>query len=218
MEPNLTGLHVQLVGVRGTLERFDLQHAGMGPTLAHLARLLARPLDDVGASLVQIGVPYPARPWRYRRNRQRGATALGRLLGDPSLGGASTRIVVAGLSQGADVVRHTLATAEFDGEADGRIAAVILLGDPGRCPGEPFQRGTADAAPGILASSAMRLPDNWHTRTWSYCLAGDEICANRRGALGLLRSGTHTHYAHDRDAVLTDAARFAFAQIERSMA
>jgi hypothetical protein len=206
---------VRFLGVRGSREPFDPTQAGVGPTLARLAGMLGQRLSARGTYLQVTGVAYPARPWRYRRNRELGVTALCQLL--TGLCDSQDPIVLAGLSQGADVIRHALAAAAPPAPEGARVVAIILLGDPGRTPQEPYERGSADSFPGILARSAPPLPERWHQRTWSYCLAGDEVCANRRGALGLLRSGTHTHYALDREEVLTQASAFAFAQTEPSL-
>jgi len=203
---------VRIVGVRGTFEDFEDTHLGMGPVVGSMALALAeRVRTEIGAQVQLIGVPYPARAIPYRRSRRKGVESLIAILTDPR--SVQVRTILIGLSQGADVIRHALASFDASPVATQTVEAVILLGDPGRKCHEKYQKGTNDSASGILAAEAPDLPPDIGARTWSYCLEGDEICANHHRALALIRSGTHTEYGFQQWGIQEMGVRFAFNRL-----
>ncbi|MCU1454602.1 MAG: hypothetical protein JWN46_2748 [Acidimicrobiales bacterium] len=184
----------------------------MGPTVAAVAERIAEGLAG-GWDLAPLGLEYPANPFSYRRSCRAGADALATTLGRLAAHDPARRLVIIGLSQGADVVRRTLADPALVPDAARLLSAVVLLGDPTRRPGDPGQRGSRDPRPGILAHRATPVPATFHDRLWSYTLAGDAISAHRRGPAALVFSGSHTHYVRDRDGVLGLAAAFVVDQL-----
>jgi hypothetical protein len=206
---------VLVLGVRGTLEHIDADESGMGPALAALTDRIA---DGLASSVPPIplerrGVAYPATALRYRRSLDEGARMLGEELAVSSACGPEARVVVIGLSQGAEVVRRALGRCVVPPDTVAAIAAVVLLGDPTRHPAEPFQHGSGDRRPGVRARHRVALPAALAGRTWAWCLDGDRIAAHRAGLLGVFFSGTHTAYGSNRDQVLDQAARFVLARL-----
>ncbi len=130
-----------------------------------------------------VGVPYPANAWLYFRSRNIGAKNLTELLTEDLADCPDHLIVLLGLSQGAEVIRRTLATLTTD--IVKRISAVVLLGDPTRHPGDLWTHGTTDLHPGIAVRYAAPIPEQLVTSTWGYALDGDEIAANHKGLRGL---------------------------------
>jgi hypothetical protein len=203
--------NVILVGVRGSRESFSLPTDGMGSTISGIADRIELRLARMQVHPARVGVRYPASSLRYRSSRDAGVRSLALTFGSDLAGRPGTRFVLIGLSQGADVVRAALQPGVLSPAMLRDLVAVVLLGDPGRDPQRDgaFQRGTADPAPGLLAQNAPPIPSGLWSRTWSYCLAGDHVAASRRGSLGVLFSGTHTHYERNAERVQDLAAEFA---------
>lgn len=184
----------------------------MGPTVSGIADRVELGLlrADLPLLVERIGLPYPARSVRYRASREEGIRALGRLMEDLVEREPDVRLVVIGLSQGADVVRSACSQGTMPPTVEPRISALVLLGDPGRDPrlAETYQHGTSDATPGLLAMGASPLPRSLWSRAWGHCLEGDRVCAARLGRLGAAISGSHTRYGENADDVLDRAAAF----------
>lgn len=208
---------VTLVGVRGSRESFSDPDDGMGPTVSGIADRIELGMlrEGVPLQLGRVAVAYPASSMRYRASRCAGVVSLGELLEHVLLQQPAVRFVLIGLSQGADVVRSAFSSGSLSEGSARRIAALILLGDPGRDPrlGEPFQHGTGDATPGLLAGTAPPLPRTLWSRAWAYCLEGDRVCAARIGRIGAIASGSHTRYGHNAESVQDRAAAFAIERL-----
>jgi len=204
----LTCNNVAIYGVRGAFEPFDEALGGMGSTLFGIAERTASLLAAGGPplELELVGVAYPANAWLYLWSRFVGARNLARLLADDLVRRPDRRIVLIGLSQGADVIRHALVTLPTDTAR--RISAVVLLGDPTRHPRDPWNHGTIDPHPGVAVRYAAPIPEQLITSCWGYALDGDEIAANHKGLRGLVRSGTHTLYEHNHERVQDQSASF----------
>ncbi len=204
---------VVLYGVRGAFEPFHDAYGGMGSTLFGIAERTTSLLAGDGSPMraESVGVPYPANAWLYFRSRNIGAKNLTELLTEDLADCPDHLIVLLGLSQGAEVIRRTLATLTTD--IVKRISAVVLLGDPTRHPGDLWTHGTTDLHPGIAVRYAAPIPEQLVTSTWGYALDGDEIAANHKGLRGLFRSGTHTHYEHNHDGVQDQAASFVSQRV-----
>jgi len=215
------GRRVLALGVRGSRESDSESTGAMGPTVHEIVLKIGEDLTRKGdnTQFECRGVSYPASAIRYRTSRTRGSAELRRLLYDEAMRDDSVTFALIGLSQGADVVRHAIAALELDTALIDRIVAIVLLGDPNRHAGsaEKFQHGSDDARPGLLARRGVVIRTDLVGRAWSYCLSRDRICANSWGPLGVVFSGTHTHYERNADHVLDLAAAFVVDQIHRSV-
>jgi pimeloyl-ACP methyl ester carboxylesterase len=204
----LTCADVVVYGARGAFEPFDERSYGVGPTLHGVVRRMTSRLTADGSPLRVdvVGVPYPANTFLYHWSRHVGVRNVTELLIEDVTRCTEQLIVLIGLSQGAEVIRRAL--ARLPAHAATMIAAVVLLGDPTRRPGDPWTHGTTDPQPGIAARYAAPIPEDLSLRTWGYALEGDEIVANHTGLRGLLQSGTHTLYERNHEGVQDQAASF----------
>lgn len=199
---------VVIYGVRGAFEPFYDAYGGMGSTLFGIAERTTSLLAIGGSSMrtESVGVAYPANTWLYFRSRYVGARNLTELLTEDLSHCPDQLIVLLGLSQGAEVIRRSLAA--LPGGITTKIAAVVLLGDPTRHPRDPWNHGTSDIHPGVAVRYATPIPAEMVPTTWGYALDGDEIATNHRGLRGLIHSGTHTLYEHNHEGVQDQAAAF----------
>jgi hypothetical protein len=156
--------------------------------------------------VLQAGVPYKAADARlaifggigkgpYNESVEEGADLL--VNGRDGSGGLSpfggigplvakcphVKLVLIGLSQGAQVITTALAQARKPGPVTRRISAILLYGNPIRLRNLPYDVGT-NAHDGILADGGLqpggiseRLPNFLWPVTRSYCLNHDPICA-----------------------------------------
>ncbi len=186
----------------------------MGSTVFGVAeRTVSRlALERPSIRVSLVGVSYPANAWLYYWSRHVGVRNLSGLIAEDVARCPEQRMVVVGLSQGAEVIRRALAALPRDTAKS--VAAVVLLGDPTRHPGDPWTQGTTDPHPGVAARFAAPVPVEIVPRTWGYALDGDEIAANRTGLRGLRHSGTHTLYEHNEDRVQDRAAWFITEKLE----
>ncbi|WP_226351078.1 MULTISPECIES: cutinase family protein [unclassified Pseudonocardia] len=142
---------------------------------------------------------YPASLGNYASSVRQGVSALRSRLAATSAQCPSTRFVLIGYSQGAQVIGDTLAAGGVPG-AD-RIPAVLLFGDPTFNGRESYNTGSYSAARnGVFARSRGTL-SAYASSIRSYCNATDNFC--QRGATG---SG-HYRYASDRTAATTFAVQ-----------
>jgi Cutinase len=202
---------VLIIGLRGSSESDAPDLHRMGPTVDAIAQKLEGELRrrQPGIEVDLLGIDYPAETWRYFRSRDRGVRVLVDVLNEVP---ADQVVVLIGLSQGADVIQRASWSPELRLPPDA-LAAVILLGDPTRHPEHPYQHGTGDRRPGVLAAREKGVPESWWENTWSYCLDGDRVSAYRYGWLGLIRSGAHTHYVRNVDGLWDQAVSFALNQV-----
>jgi hypothetical protein len=199
---------VVIYGVRGAFEPFDDAYGGMGSTLLGIAeRTDSRLASGESPMRVElVGVAYPANAWLYFWSRHVGVRNLIGLLTEDRVHHPDRLVVLIGLSQGADVIRRTLAALPSD--IAGGIAAIVLLGDPTRHPSDLWTHGTIDSHSGVAVRYAAPIPEELVSSTWGYALDGDEIAATHIGLRGLVQSGTHTLYEHNHEGVQDQAASF----------
>lgn len=205
------------LGIRGSRERVTDSTDGMGPAVHDVVRRVSAELIR-GKDAVRLelqGVPYPASSTRYRRSRALGSSELLRLMDAAVTQDVDRSLVLVGLSQGADAIRHTLVALETGSKLIDQILAIVLLGDPNRYAelSETFQNGCESTLPGLLANAGIALRPELQEKTWSYCLCGDQVCANSKGRLGVFFSGTHTHYERNAEHVLDRSAAFVVGRI-----
>ncbi|MEU4215205.1 cutinase family protein [Actinoplanes sp. NPDC026623] len=194
---------VEIIGARGTTER-----PGLGVVLGPLAQQLTRGLTQ---SVRTTAVDYPA-SFNYQASVRQGVTALAADIKRTASACARTRFILMGYSQGANVVGDALAGRSAGGRAaaqpavsaalSGRVATVLLFGDPTFTAGESFNV-TDGAKSGILARGDGRL-DAVAQRTQSFCNRNDRFC---QGGTSL---AAHLDYAK----FFGDAVHFTKAQLD----
>jgi hypothetical protein len=169
-------------GFRDSMNRF-LPGGGDSPTVRGIG--LIYPAADADVPNIVTGV--------YRDSVSYGIGALRALVsGELSRcdkAGHPEKIVLAGYSQGAHLVRETLGLLAIEGKL-GRVLGVALLADPATNPDDGgFRDGTADQqhAVGIWARAGMAyepLPGSISSRTILYCDFGDIVCAPGKDSSG----------------------------------
>ncbi|KAJ7359862.1 cutinase [Mycena albidolilacea] len=119
-------------------------------------------------------VNYPATLTNYDSSEGLGVTDMRNKLAAQARSCPSTKIVLMGYSQGAQVTGDTMVA---NGAGVNQVAAVILMGDPAHVAGESFQKGTANNRNGIFLRSDHGL-EQFSAKIASFCDAGDEFCAS----------------------------------------
>ncbi|MEO3788245.1 cutinase family protein [Actinocorallia sp. B10E7] len=161
---------------------------------------------------------YPAAP-NFDTSPEAGVTALVKLLNDESAACPDQRYVLIGYSQGAQVTGDSLVppanrlvgknAGEISAAVPGKIAAVVLYGDPRFVAGEPYNAGTPESGKngdkprtkGELAAYADRMKD--------YCAKGDFVCQGSTG-------NALAHLTYFFDGTNDQGARFAIQQVQDS--
>ncbi len=197
---------VAIYGVRGSGEDYTAAQLGMGEAVSTAAGKLLHLLPGT-MKVLSVGLPYPAvsAPWAvlngagagpYNNSVLNGAELLVNGRAGSFTGGASfdglhqlvvscpnVKIVLIGLSQGAQVITEALNVAKPSMVVPKQIKAIVLFGNPIRKRGTGYDVGTnahdgALSAPGMQPGQvAAALPSFLWSRTRSYCLLHDPICA-----------------------------------------
>jgi hypothetical protein len=231
---------VAIYGVRGSGEAYNSDEVGMGPTVHKVAEQLVHAIRSRD-SVFQVGVPYLAAPaWLapfggagkglYNESVEVGAELL--VDGRDGTGGVSpfegiarlvsrcphVEIVLIGLSQGAQVITTALAQDDRPGPVTKRIRAILLYGNPIRLRNLPYDVGT-NAHDGILSDGGLqpgriaeRLPRFLWSRTRSYCLNHDPICAFSPGDFNADRT-KHIHTSYGNSPFVRQGVVFAAHQL-----
>lgn len=188
---------VHWIGAAGSGERegADLTaYSGMGRVIYRSLGDLSAQLQRDGRTITAEAVEYPAVPvpgddagvggWLgFMGSVDTGAAALGTQYQAFAQRCPTTKVVLAGYSQGAMVVHRNLqALAESP-----NVAAALLIADGDRLPVDNvISMGSAKAVPGkrlgvaqdwpILAHAPAKLPLSIGSRTISVCDYGDAVC------------------------------------------
>jgi hypothetical protein len=187
---------VHWIGAAGSGERDGYESAandGMGQVVYQSFRDLERQLQQEGRTITAEAVDYPAKDvpedagvldWAdYMGSVDAGTAALAGQYAAFSQQCPTTKVVLAGYSQGAMVVHrnlHALADSPI-------LAAALLIADGDRIPddttvnigsasSDPDKTGGAAQDWPILAHAPAKLPANVGSRTISVCDAGDAVC------------------------------------------
>ncbi|MFC5754737.1 cutinase family protein [Actinomadura rugatobispora] len=120
-----------------------------------------------------------------------GVTNLVNLLNAEAQQCPGQKYVLMGYSQGAIVTGDALVppdrrragkeAGEISAAAGGRIAAVLLYGDPGFTAGEPFNVGDFDPAEQAAAPRVKGVFDVYASRIQNYCVKDDFACQGTTG-------------------------------------
>ncbi len=187
---------VHWMGAAGSGERTASDMAsngGMGNIVYQSYQALQQQLAQEGRTITAEAVDYPAKDvpadagvgdWLdYMGSVDAGTKALGAQYAAFTAQCPTSKVVLAGYSQGAMVVHRNLATIG----ADPNLAASLLIADGDRIPDDTtVSVGSASESPAktggaaqdwpILAHAPSKLPANVGVRTISVCDAGDAVC------------------------------------------
>lgn len=180
---------VTIIGVAGSG-----QTPGLGDQVDDLVDGIQMRLDRAGRSVEVVPLAYPATDvarsfglvlfnGRYRRSVAAGVASLHAAVADVIARCPETVLVLAGYSQGAQVVKEGLGGID----PTSPIAAVVLLADPTRVPDQAgtLRVGeTGSSRAGILGP--VPIPARFGSRTIDVCAAADFICSP-----GRFRPGGH---------------------------
>jgi Cutinase len=217
---------VHWIGAAGSGERdgADLTtYDGMGRVIYESVDDLASHLKQDGRTLTAEAVDYPAVPvpdqdggigqWLgFMGSVDNGTAALGKQYEAFVQQCPTSKVVLAGYSQGAMVVHRNLAALA----GSPNLAAVLLVADGDRLPADPtLNLGTVSGVPGrgkgvaqdwpILAHAPAPLAPEIAARTVSVCDLNDAVCdydedADDSKAAYARRVAVHTSYSADSSA------------------
>ncbi len=195
----------EFIGVAGSgeLDHADqrTQSLGMGKTVHELYGQVSHLYAASQTSLVPYGVAYPALgplAWlpphnlsRYFDSRDQGVATLTAELHAAGDACPAEQFILAGYSQGADVITQTMLT--LNAELTARVRADILFGEPEFNPKNTAENVYDATHHGIIGARPVDSA-NLQERTRSFCLPQDLICQGP----GLANSlGVHFRYAKD---------------------
>jgi hypothetical protein len=187
---------VHWFGAAGSGERTEYDIAangGMGEIVYQSYQALQQQLAAEGRTMTAEAVNYPAKDvppdagvgdWLdYMGSVDAGTNALGAQYAAFTAQCPTTKVVLAGYSQGAMAVHRNLVNIG----ADPNLAAALLIADGDRHPDDttvnigsaspdPEKTGGAAQDWPILAHAPALLPANIGVRTISVCDAGDAVC------------------------------------------
>jgi hypothetical protein len=231
--------HLKFFGVRGSGET-KKDSAGYGKTVWDVRKTVLRAVPGAAA----MAVNYPAIPvvlptsrkkiipfleyiaTRYHKSETTGIKNLTRGVGRFVAHCPGSHIVLAGYSQGAQVVGDTF-LGHLTAAQRARVAGIAMLGDPDFNRDSGVDRGSYNGKlNGIWASLPFRSPRHvagrLHSRVASYCLHDDPVC--NFDIANLIRCGTktktcpHVHYINRKwrhATYVTDAGRFLVSRYHR---
>ena len=165
---------VEIIGARASTER-----PGLGVLVGPLAQRVTRATSQTVRS---TAVDYPATLGNYQNSVRQGVADMAEKIQATASSCPDTKIVLAGYSQGAQVVGDTIAGSALrgrpavDAAAIDKVAAITLFGDPTFTAGEPFNAVNRNRS-GVLPRGKGKL-DAVADRTQSCCNQGDRFCQN----------------------------------------
>jgi Cutinase len=163
---------VEIIGARASTER-----AGLGVLIGPLAQRVTR---GTARTVRSTAVEYPATLGNYQNSVRQGVADMAEKIEATVASCPDTKIVLAGYSQGAQVVGDTIAGAgrrgrpAVDAAAIDQVAAIALFGDPTFTAGEPFNAANRNRN-GVFPRGRGKL-DAVADRTRSFCNTGDTFC------------------------------------------
>lgn len=138
----VTGNAVHLIVARASLEP---------PGFGVLANISTRVIEQLPGSNAEA-VVYPATLDGYQNSEGQGVAAMTQLVNSYAQACPSSRMVLMGYSQGAQVAADTVCGSTISGFAQtqaistaltDKIAAIMLMGDPTHVVNQPFDQGTS---------------------------------------------------------------------------
>jgi hypothetical protein len=192
---------------------------GFGAEMAYLASQVRRDATNSGSALDVTAIDYPASPWPYVHRgiawdwntletselvgvqRMQNAIVLARQ------GCPRRPILLAGYSQGADVVTRVINSLSVDERS---TVSAALLGNPSFLPLVPGDYGNFDPKRrGIrqsLFQKSFRTPADVLPRVFDACLHGDAVCNYNTANALTLGTGKSSHYQYVQSGYAITAA------------
>lgn len=212
---------VVVFGARASGQRILTSNRGMGPEVhATVTNALGRLRGR--HSVRMAGLPYPAVPTSrgtevYLDSVREGVRMLRGRLGGLLAGCRRTRVVVAGFSQGAHVVHHTLARSTLPRARARRVVAVGLIADPTynrrSTHAHQVRYGVQGPRHDGLLGPGRNLPPLLAKRAIDYCHPGDLVCSYDGPDGEILLAGTagaqHTAFYEQRATIAVNGRRLA---------
>ena len=219
---------LQFIGVRGSGEHSGFGHT-VGSVLSHInasKQLSAVGNETVDYWAVDVNVWEPKYFPNYMSSVKQGLTNLGDAITDFRKRCGSSPMVLAGYSQGAEVIDHWLNS----GADRKNVVGVALLGDPRFNPdnGTTIDQGTYNKhlygvsytffPPIGMFGGVEHYPSGYGTWLRSYCADHDQICntSSLAALVGCTDSNcAHYHYAEAKlngGTYTEDAAAFLIAR------
>ncbi|KAM5355317.1 hypothetical protein ACJ41O_001963 [Fusarium nematophilum] len=167
-------LGAHIIVVRGSLE-------SQGPGI--MGEVADKVLEGIPGSDMESLV-YPALYDPYVPSQTEGVKAMGKLVRGYAKKCPRTKVVILGYSQGAHITMDTMCGASSDGFPEtmpqlsyiaDKVAAIVLMGDPSRTDGQPFNIGTSQGN-GIFPRHRPGGCQCISGKTISICDAGDPFC------------------------------------------
>ena len=201
---------------------------GMGDTIAAVFREFHEQLDrhqngpNAPGPVQARALTYPAIPVnladlsyrdRYQRSVKVGASQLGRQLRAISASCNNARVVIAGYSQGADVINKSMGEAQRtnDQALFSQVKKIVVLGDPSHLPnraenvGDWWKLGSTNGSGASVAAvitdlDSYKFKDANPGKVASLCLIGDLVCDTSSADVseaiaGAVGPQTHNLYA-----------------------
>jgi acetylxylan esterase len=142
----------------------------------------------VKASVSKQAVNYPAQLFPYEPSVQAGDKAIRTELEEEVSKCPSTKVVLLGYSQGAQIVGDVLGggggnagdgpeNAPASKTATAKVIGVIQYGDPRHLPNKSYDVGTDPGATGLFPRKSNQSIDGFASDIQSYCDTGDPFCA-----------------------------------------
>ncbi|KAK8055287.1 cutinase-domain-containing protein [Apiospora rasikravindrae] len=168
-----SGKGVGVIAARGSTE-----DPGEGRLLAPI--IANATVQVPGTTLTSVD--YPARLFPdYLGSEQEGVVALTALMRSYVAACPGAPMVLVGYSQGAQVIADVVsnATTPMDNSAQplsmNDVAGILLIGDPSRVDGKPFNSGTADGD-GLFSREDSTALEAMGDKILSICNDGDPVC------------------------------------------
>ncbi|KAJ3051083.1 hypothetical protein HK097_007946 [Rhizophlyctis rosea] len=187
---------IEIIAARGTTES-QTNPTGMRPIFNEISRQISPFNQNV------YNVVYPA-SFNFGTGPSVGAADVISRLRSQSARCPNQKYVLAGYSQGAMVIVTALRDSGISAY-DGKIAAIILFGNPYYDPFSAAAAGT-QAGRSVSGFSRPKIPDNFVGRARDWCDSGDGVCTTGGFAI------TSAHLAYG-NKYPSEAAQFVKSKL-----
>lgn len=172
---------------------------------------------------IKVGDGGAAYPDRYQRSVRIGATQLVGALRSIQIACTKASVVLAGYSQGADVINRAMGEAHRAADAGlfGQVKKIVLIGDPSHRPNRPENVGTlaingngngVSVTAGLADPDVSGFLDARKGLVSSICSIGDTICDTSKGdvwnAIRLITGNPNPHTLYTTQSMKCPAVNY----------